>query len=315
MAWIVAAFCPLAVCLAPEQLELRGKVLIPEGYRQRAATVSLAGVTSTYLAHKQVLHNSGFKFSKLPPGPYTIAASVRGLEELRQTIEISPALADPRGRVFVELRIEPTPRSSGRTVSVRQLALPGKARDLFRKALDSLGRRDAARAITLLEQAIAEAPRFVEALNTLGTIYNQKREYAKAEGYFREALRHEPEAFAPLVNLGGVLLAQRKYQEALRYNREAAEMRPNDALARCQLGWVYLHLDELERAATELQEAKRLDPGHFSRPQLGLASIHARRAQPAEAIAEMEDYLRRHPDDPDAPQIRDEIARLKGGPK
>jgi regulator of sirC expression with transglutaminase-like and TPR domain len=46
-----------------------------------------------------------------------------------------------------------------------------------------------------------------------------------------------------------------------------------------------------------------------------LADIYVRRSQPAQAVAELEDYLRRHPDDEEAPKIREEIARLRAGPK
>lgn len=303
-------------CLAGELLELRGKVHVPEGYRHRVVVVTLSGITSVYLAHRQVLHNSGFKFNKLEPGPYTISAAVRGPNEIRQTIEVSPGVADGKRRVYVDLSMHGTPRpGTGRVVSVRLLSVPDKARDLYRRAIESLGKRDVARAVTLLEQAVAQAPQFAEALNTLGTIYNQKRDFPKAEEYFREALRRDPNAFAPLVNLGGVLLAQRKLAEALTHNQEAVLLRPDDALARCQLGWVYLGMNDLDKAMPQFQEAKRLDPQHFSRPQLGLADIHARRSQPGKAVAELEDYLRRHPDDREAPQIREEITRLKARSK
>jgi len=308
---VLAILRPLASGLAPE-LELRGKVLVPEGYRQRVAVVTVFGVTTAYMSHQQVLHNFGFKFRKLPPGPYTIGVSMRGLEEIRRTIEVSPGLADDKGRIYVELRLEDVPRSgTGRTVSVRQLSVSEKARAVYRRAIESLGRRDIARAVTLLEQAVSQAPQFVEALNTLGTIYNQKKDYPKAEEYFREALRKDPAAYAPLVNLGGVLLAQGNLSEALTLNQDAVQTHPDDALARCQLGWVYLEMRDYDKALPHFQEAKRLDPGHFSRPQLGLAGIYASRSQNAQAISELEDYVRRHPDEPEAPKIRDEITRLK----
>ncbi len=313
---LLALLQPAASSLAPELLEVRGKVLVPEAYRRRVVVVTLFGVTTAYMSHKQVLHGFGFKFSKLEPGPYTIGVAVRGLDELRKTIEVSPGLADSKGRIYVELSLGEAPRpGTGRTVSVRQLSVPQKARDLYRRAIDSLGRRDVPRAVASLEQAIEQAPQFAEALNTLGTIYNQKKDFPKAEEYFRKALEKDPDAYAPLVNLGGVLMAQRKLAEALTHNEKAVERRPDDALARCQLGWVYLGMGELEKAQPQFQEAKRLDPGHFSRPQLGLAEIHARRFRPAEAVVELEDYLRRHPDDPDAVRMREEIARLKARAK
>jgi tetratricopeptide (TPR) repeat protein len=217
----------------------------------------------------------------------------------------------------VDLRLETTsadPSRLGATVSVRKLSIPDRAMDLYQQAVRSLGKKDSVRAVELLEKAIEKAPQFSEALNTLGTIYNQRRDYPKAEECFREALAHSPTAFEPTVNLGGVLLAQGHLPESLQYNRKAVHARPEDALAQGQLGWVLLRLGQTEEAVEHLREAKRLDPGHFTRPQLGLAEIYARRSERGKAAAELEDYLRLHPDDPEASKMRAEIFRLRNEP-
>ena len=60
--------------------------------------------------------------------------------------------------------------------------------------------------------------------------------------------------------------------------------------------------------------AKRLDPTHFSHPQLTLAEIHLRRNEPGLAADELEDFLRQHPDWPKATEIRLAIAKFRSHP-
>jgi tetratricopeptide (TPR) repeat protein len=126
-------------------------------------------------------------------------------------------------------------------------------------------------------------------------------------------LRHDPSAFEPLVNLGGVLIDNHKLDEALVYNQDAVLMRPNDALANSQLGLTYFQVNNFDLALKYLEIARRLDPAHFSHPQLTLAEIHLRRGENGAAADALDDFLRRHPDYPTAENIRQNIARLREG--
>ena len=49
---------------------------------------------------------------------------------------------------------------------------------------------------------------------------------------------------------------------------------------------------------------KKLDPGHFSSPQLTLAEIYRRRRDFGAVAAEIEEFLRYHPDSPRAEQLQ-----------
>lgn len=233
---------------APVQLlELRGRVLLPEPYQRRVALISLSSVTTPYIVQTRAFHKGRFKFGKLTPGPYTVTVRVRGQGEVRQTIEVGPSVADNRGRVSVELRLEGKPMaggvSAGSVVSLRQLSIPEKAHGEYQKAMARLAKHDSSGALDHLEKAVALAPQYAEALNTLGTIYYRRQEFPKAEAIFRRALQQSPESFEPLVNLGGVLITERRYLEAMPFNQKAAQARPQEALAQGQLGWDYFYLN------------------------------------------------------------------------
>jgi tetratricopeptide (TPR) repeat protein len=139
----------------------------------------------------------------------------------------------------------------------------------------------------------------------------QTKQYARAAECFRESLAAEPELYEPLVNLGGVLLNLNQPEEALQHNRHAVLTRPNDALANSQLGMSYFQLGNLEPAEKYLQTAVKLDPAHFSHPQLLLAQIHLKRGERQAAVEDLEDFLKRHPDWPQAAELRARIAGWK----
>ncbi len=311
---VIAAVLLAGLLAAAERtLELRGRIEpAPE-----SAILTLHGAHTPFMAAGRADSKGRFRFPELEPGAYTLVVLVPGHGEIRQTVEVSPSLADPEGRVEVTVPFRASPPSAseaaerGHTVSVNQLRISERALREYQKALDRLSRNDVKAAVRHLERAVELSPQFAAAWNHLGTIAYQSGRHGEAEKHFRKALEAEPEAFSPLVNLGGVLLNLGRPQEALPYNLRAVRERPEDALAQSQLGLTYYLLRDDEKALKHLETAKRLDPSHFSRPQVFLAEIYSRRSDRARAIRELEDCLARHPDAPDAGQIKRQLERLK----
>lgn len=274
-----------------------------------AATVTLHGAVSPF--HSAVMSDSKgrFRFGKVEEGQYTLIVFRPGFGEWRRTIDIGPSNADTKGRVFLAIKIDDTGLTPDRTplVSVRELQIPKAAWNAYFAAQKELKRRDVTAAVAHLKRAVEIEPRFVSGWNLLGTISYQTRDYEQAEAHFRKALAIEPEAFEPLVNLGGTLLSRGNFSEAWNYNLHAVLKRPNDALANSQMGMTYFETGKFDLAEKYLLEARRLDPAHFSYPQILLAEIYLRRGDKAAAAAQLEDFLRHHPDGPAAARIRSQL--------
>jgi len=249
-----------------------------------------------------------FKFKKLPPGTYVVMVAVPRSRPLRKTVEVGPSFADSKGRVATTIPYE-RKRVPGRTyaVSTTQLAVPDGARLEFLKGQEYLEKRDVRRARAAFQNAVEMAPQFAGAWNSLGTIALQSAQYEEAENAFREALKQNPAYYGALVNLGGALLAHGKLEESLSVNQRAVRARPEDPLAQAQLGHGYFFLGRLEEAEKCLKEAEKIEPEHFSFPQLMLAEIYIRRQNFAAAARELEDFLRLHPDSKPAPEARKAI--------
>ena len=307
----------LLAAIPPEHLfELCGKVYLPSAYRGRFVYVRLSGMDRPYLKNDTLLNKSSFRFKKLPPGFYVLAAWVRQYGLYERTVEVAPSAAGKQSCINADLRLDlnpgrPLPVGAGLFVSVRQLSIPRKAQEEFAKAYQAFAKHDEDGGIAHLEKAIAIAPQFAEALNTLGTVYYRRGDAAPAEQYFRESLIQNPRQFDAAMNLSNSLLSQQHPAEALEYIQNALKLRPQDAKALTLLGWVLLELGRVDEALTQFREAMRIAPGDISRPQLGIIAVYARRGDRAGERQELEDYLRRFPDDPEAPRVRARLRELQ----
>jgi tetratricopeptide (TPR) repeat protein len=302
----------LAVPAQTVRYELRGR--LKPGVR---ASVWLHGAITPFDDGTLSDDEGRFRFRDLPAGAYTLGAFVPGRGEMRRTIEVGPSLADAKGRIDLVVDLESAPFEShdslrrGAVVSARELAIPERANREYVEAAKSLNRRDVEGAVAHLKRAVEIAPQFAAAWNYLGTIAYQTHDFKGAETYFRRGLEADPQAYEPLVNLGGVLVNLQKFDEALQYNRHAVLTRPNDALANAQLGMTYFYLGNAELSRKYLTAATRIDPGHFSHPQLMLAEIDIRQGDRAAAARELEEFLKYHPDWPEAAKLKEHIARLR----
>jgi tetratricopeptide (TPR) repeat protein len=306
---------------AEKAYQLIGSILQSDGtpFIGASPVVFLNGAVKPFSSQTMAGRDGRFKFKNIPAGTYTVVAAVARVGELRKTVEVGPSFADSKRTVAVTIVFDQTvPVIRGGGISAAELSVSEDAAREYKRAHDSLSRHDVKGAIERLKRAVEISPQFATAWNQLGVIAYQTKEYQQAEGYFREALKQDADAYSPLVNLGGALLALDRFEEALEINRAAVKARPGDALAHSQLGKSYFYLDRLDDAETHLKRAKALDPSHFSYPQVFLIEVYARRNQLPAAIAEMEEFLKLHPDSDWVPRIREILgiarARLQATP-
>jgi tetratricopeptide (TPR) repeat protein len=282
------------------------------------AAVSIYRVAGPYTNSTLTEDDGRFAFKKLEPGAYTVSVFIPARGEARQTVEVGPSNADDRHRVAVTLNLKESDfvfsdvMRRRHSVSAKQLAIPEKALRDYEDAQKDLAKSDTEAAIAHLNRAVELAPQFANAWNNLGTIAYQTRNFERAEACFRRALEADETAFEPLVNLGGVLVTLHKLDEAWKYNVAAVLARPNDALANAQLGMTYFEMGSLPLAEKHLLKALEVDPAHFSHPQLFLAEIHLRRNDRKAAAADLEDFLKYHPDWPQAAAMRQKMAEWRG---
>jgi Tfp pilus assembly protein PilF len=295
----------------PAVFELSGQVVPAFGGR-----VTIFGTASPFSTTAFVDVTGRFHFKKLRPGLYTLSIFSRRRGEARRTVEIGLASADAKGRIALLLELKDSDfvfaaTANSQSISARQLAIPSAAQRDYEEAQRELQRHNTEAATKRLERAVERAPQFSVAWNGLGVIAYQTRQYARAEQCFRNAMESDPRAFEPLVNLGGVMVSLHKLDEAMDYNLKAVLDRPNDALANAQLGMTYFMLGRYDLASQYLERTREIDPANMTYPQLMLFQIHVRRGEPGAAASDLEDFLARHPDWPQALKVRETIAGLR----
>ena len=306
----------LAVCLSAADAEYRLKGALQPPTR---AVVTLDGFTTTFNGSALVADNGQFEFKGLHAGTYTLIVGVPNRGEVRRTVEIGPGTADAKNAISFTISLDESlfsrePARRQGTVTMGELAIPEKAMKAFAESQRQLARRNQKKAIEALQLAVRLAPGFSGAWNNLGTLFYKSAQYEKAEHAFRSALVASPGSYEPLVNLGGVLLTLQRPSEAYTFNLYSVLQRPEDALANSQMGMNYFALGRLDLARKYLNEARRIDPAHFSRPQLLLAEICLRKGDEQGAARELEEFLRYHPDEPNRAKIEDSIRKLKSTP-
>jgi len=277
------------------------------------AVVWLYGATTSFSAYTMADLGGRFHFGGIRPGTYTLTVVTGGHGEWRQTVDVGPGAADAKGRVNVAVRIDEAKTLADRAnvVSARELAIPNAARREYGRAEKRLSKHDVDGAIVHLRRATEIAPQFSAAWNSLGIIAYHAQKYSEAEQDFRTSLAADPDLYAPLVNLGGVLLNLQRYDEAWSFNKLAVLKQPNDPLGHAQLGIACAGVGKLADAEAELREAIRLDPRHFTNPQVVLADVYEREGKTHEAADILDQFLRLHPDFGQMAQIRERIARLR----
>lgn len=122
-------------------------------------------------------------------------------------------------------------------------------------------RGDAFRAFS---RAVELRPDYSEALNYLGLIRFEEKNYPEAISYFQKALTnvlYDTPEFS-LFNIGRAWREQKADDKALRYFEEAARVRPNRILPliHMNMGSLLLALDRPDDALSHLRESVRMAP-------------------------------------------------------
>lgn len=115
-------------------------------------------------------------------------------------------------------------------------------------------------AISLLDQA-ANGSHSAELYDLLGDAYSKTENYAKAEEAYRKATEMEPDEASHRRGLAEALLANDKYEAALEQYQRLTQMEPDAAENYLRMSQIYRHLNELDKAESSLEQAKRYAHG------------------------------------------------------
>jgi tetratricopeptide (TPR) repeat protein len=281
---------------------LSGRVLTAGVEREvSGARVQFRSLTRGEVFQTETEQNGEFHFARLPMGSYVVTVSAAGMPEVEQRITVEAVnarldlwLSEPR----------PANKKAGATVSLRELSIPGKARNAFEKGIRLLLRKDAAGSAVEFKRAIASYSSYYEAYYELGTAQLDLGHDGEAAEAFTKSIKLSDGRFAlPYFALGMVLCHERNFAEADTVAKTGLSLEPDSLFGKYSLGWAELGLGRLvvaEKAAREILQRK----ADFAQGHLLLIEVHRRENNLPALIEDVEAYLKLDASSPKSAQLR-----------
>jgi tetratricopeptide (TPR) repeat protein len=273
---------------------ISGTVYLP-GSNEPASQVALtlkahdAGIFRSVLTD----YDGRFEISGLPAGTYEVSIEEQGYRPYRRTAEFDGSSL--KLELHLAPLVPPPPAQSANTVSVRELAIPGKAKEEYRKGLMSLAKKELANSLKHFASAVRAFPGYFEALYHQGIVETDLGHQEAAMQDFQMAAELSGGRYARAqFGMGYLYYLQGNPVQAEAITRRGLELDPDSADGYVILGMTLLRLnrtDEAERSAREalLRNANEADA------YLVLADTCARRQNYHEQIQDLDTYLKLDP--------------------
>lgn len=267
---------------------------------------------------RQVAYTDGsghFMVAGVPPGNYSVDVRAAGYAPSFQSLVVgsfpvvglrfvlSPARGASRG----------TPKGKkSYTVSVRQLKIPEKARKEYAKGVQSKARGKIDDAIRHWEKSIRIYPPFAESYMQLSQVYADRGEFDPALADAKRAIKIDGKNGEAYTYLGYVYLKEKDLGNAEKAFASAVQLSDTEWFAQFWLGRLLLSRNKVQRAYPHLLRANQLKPDKPA-PYLLLYNDLVKLGRREDALAEIDAFLARFPQNPMAPKAREKREALAKG--
>jgi tetratricopeptide (TPR) repeat protein len=276
-------------------------------------------LTSTDLLNQAAVtdEDGSFAFTGLPAGHYTII--VDGGKEFDQAVESvnidrEMSVSSRSMNVPIHLKLKGTADAFSK--------IPGRARDLYGKGLESSAKGDRKKAAEQFTGAVDAHPDFPQALGELGVQYLKLNQPDKAVAPLKRAVELSPKDPTFRLNYGIALSGTRNFTEAEAQLREAVKLNSAAPTAHMYLGITLLSLSRDEKtkafipekyaeAQKELETAIASGKEEVAQAHRYLGGIYWGNKDYKRAADEFEVYVKLVPQAADVPKLRDIIKELR----
>ena len=296
------------------QNTIQGDIITPNGQRlDRPVNVRLHTIRGEISTTSN--GNGSFLFRGLTGGRYTVSVDA-GEAYAPATASLDIPQSQAGGAVLgglysVQVYLRPSSGQPVRKGSVVSAADPPKAAvDLYNKALESVKAGEREKAIEQLKAALAIHPSFAAALNGLGVQYMKLGKYQAAYEAFNAALTITPDSFILHLNSGITLFQLNKLVEAEAAFGKALLKNEASGTAHLYRARTLIALKRLDDAVKDLKRAVEIGGDDVKIAHRYLAGIHIEKGENAEAVKELELYLKTGAAAKETDQIKNLIREL-----
>jgi tetratricopeptide (TPR) repeat protein len=262
-----------------------------------------------------------YGFSNLVANEYEITVNDDAYKPVAIRVNVNPAFSPTN---FVQLTLEPretqkkeepanrVPGSNPYLIDPAEYYrhFPKKTLKEFGKGVDADRQGKTEEAVEHYQKAISYSPDFYPAHNNLGTAYLSGGNFEHAQREFEAAVKINQNDAQAYFNLGNVLLLTQRYDQAEHEIELGLQRRPDSAFGNFLQGSLCSHTGRPEQAEKSLLDALKLDPT-MSQAHLQLVNLYLQQKRNADAIKELEVYLKSFPDTPFSPKARELLKRLR----
>ena len=295
---------------------IQGDIITPNGQRlDRPVNVRLGTMRGEISTTSN--GNGSFLFSRLTGGRYTVTVDAGDAYTPATAAVDIPHSASGSGQMSrmgstysVQLYLRPKSGTAATKGVVSAADPPKAALDLYNKALESVKAGEREKAIEHLKAAIAIHPQFVAALNGLGVQYMKLGNYQAAFEAFNTGLTINPDNFMLHLNCGITLLQLNKPEAAAA--EFAAALLTNEAAGTAHVyrARALIALNRLDEAVKHLKRAVEIGGEDVKIAHRYLAGIYMEKGENAEAVKELELYLKTGAAAKESDQIKNLIKDL-----
>jgi Tfp pilus assembly protein PilF len=193
----------------------------------------------------------------------------------------------------------------------RIIEIPKAARKAFERGLEKAEKGKTDEAIKAFQEAIKHHPDYFEAINDLSVQFMKIGRYEDATAQIQNAMKLAPDSPLPHLNLGIVLIEQKHYVEACDALREAIRLDFNNPLSHYQLGLACFNMNDLMRAQVEFEITVESAAKKIPLARLYLADLYKRQSRTADAVNQLESFLRETTENPYTEAAKKELSQLK----
>ena len=202
-------------------------------------------------------------------------------------------------------------RSTNEVVVPHDQPLSAAAQESLAKGQELMFKKhDAKASIEHFKKVVELDPAYLQGHILLGNAYMQTRQWAEARSSFERAAKLEPLSSVAFLGIGAALNQQLDYTGAQEPLRQSLELNRDSSEAHYELARSLWGSNKWQEAEPHVRRAIALNKDYAS-PHVLMGNIYLQEENPNFAMAEFQEYLRLDPQGPDAPAVKEIVAKIQ----